>query len=80
MKSTIDLCGPLTDDEIAQGLYSFRELVALGIVKDRTDLQRKQKRYNFPQPLKLGDRQAAFLRARVHAWVRQRATQTDHLK
>ena len=61
------------DEKILEaGVYSFRDLQALGFVKDRTDLHRKQKRYQFPQPVKLGDRQAGFLRAAVHDWVRSR--------
>ena len=55
------------------GVYSFNELQSLGFVKNRTDLQRKQRRYGFPSPVKLGERQAGFLRAEVHAWVRDRA-------
>ena len=61
------------DDKILEaGVYSFNDLQSLGFVKDRTDLHRKQKRYDFPRPVKLGDRQAGFLRAEVHDWVRNR--------
>ena len=43
------------DEKILEaGVYSFRDLQSLGFVKDRTDLHRKQKRYQFPQPIKLG--------------------------
>jgi predicted DNA-binding transcriptional regulator AlpA len=64
----------LIDDKSLQaGVYSFRDLQSLGLVKDRTDLQRKQKRYGFPKPIKLGDRQAAFLRTEVAGWVKERA-------
>jgi len=62
-----------TDDEISLGFYKFSDLVALGIVRDRTDLHRKQRAYGFPRPMKTGDRQAPFLKIRVHNWVRQRA-------
>ena len=62
-----------TDDEIAAGLYSYADLKARGIVRDRTDLHRKQQQYGFPQPIKTGKRQAPFLKTRVHAWVRRRA-------
>jgi hypothetical protein len=56
------------------GFYSFRDLKSGGIVKDRTDLHRKQQKYGFPLPVKLGDRQAAFPREEVHVWLRHRAT------
>jgi predicted DNA-binding transcriptional regulator AlpA len=62
------------------GFYSFRDLQALGFIKDRTDLHRKQRRYDFPLPVKLGDRQAAFLREAVHVWVRQRVAATAVLR
>ena len=55
------------------GVYSFRDLQSLGFIKDRTDLHRKQRKYGFPLPVKLGDRQAAFLREEVHVWFRHRA-------
>ena len=55
------------------GVYSFSDLQSLGFVKNRTDLHRKQRRYGFPSPVKLGKRQAGFLRAEVHGWVRDRA-------
>jgi predicted DNA-binding transcriptional regulator AlpA len=64
----------LIDDKSLQaGVYSFRDLQSLGLVKDRTDLQRKQRKYGFPLPIKFGDRQAAFLRAEVTDWIRGRA-------
>ena len=66
-----------TDEEIAAGLYSYADLEALGIVRDRTDLHRKQQRYGFPWPIKTGERQAPFLKTRVHAWVRRRAALSD---
>ena len=62
-----------TDEEIAAGLYSYADLEARGIVRDRTDLHRKQRLYGFPRPIKTGERQAPFLKTRVHAWVRRRA-------
>jgi predicted DNA-binding transcriptional regulator AlpA len=55
------------------GVYSFNELQSLGFIKSRSDLSRKQKKYGFPLPLKLGEKQAGFLRAEVHRWVRDRA-------
>ena len=64
---------PIDDKSLEAGFYSFRDLQSLGFVKDRTDLQRKQIRYGFPLPIKLGTRQAAFLRAEVTSWVRDRA-------
>ena len=63
---------PLTDAEIALGFYTFAEMKALGIVKDRQDQRRKQIKYGFPKPVKTGDRQAPTAKARVHSWIRQR--------
>jgi predicted DNA-binding transcriptional regulator AlpA len=62
----------LDEKMLEAGVYSFRDLQSLGYVKDRSDLHRKQKRYSFPKTVKLGDRQAGFLRAEVHSWVRER--------
>jgi len=66
---------PMTDqdDDLAGGFYSFSDLKAERIVSDRSDLHRKQRRYGFPQPIKLGERQARFPRAAVLRWLRQRA-------
>ena len=69
-----------SDEEIAAGFYRFQDLVNLGIVRDRTDLHRKQHRYNFPRPTKTGDRQAPFLKTRVHTWVRRRAALSQNLQ
>jgi len=66
-----------TDEEIAAGLYSYADLKARGIVRNRTDLHRKQQRYGCPWPIKTGKRQAPFLKTRVHAWVRHRAALSD---
>jgi predicted DNA-binding transcriptional regulator AlpA len=78
MQHTAEKPQAVRDDEIDAGVYSFRDLLTLGYVKDRTDLHRKQRRYGFPLPLKLGARQAAFLRLRVHQWIRERiAVQQD---
>jgi hypothetical protein len=66
-----------TDEEIAAGLYSYADLKARGIVRDRTDLHRKQQQYGFPRPIKTGKRQAPFLKTRVHAWVRRRAALSE---
>ncbi|MDF0523163.1 hypothetical protein P0R31_38770 [Bradyrhizobium yuanmingense] len=63
----------MTDDEIALGGYRYEDLVADRIVRNRTDLNRKQRKHGFPIPVKLGDRQAWFPKSEVHAWVRQRA-------
>ena len=63
---------PLSDEEIALGFYTFNEMKALGILKDRQDQRRKQLLYGFPLPTKTGDRQAPTSKARVHRWVRQR--------
>ncbi|MGQ2185277.1 helix-turn-helix transcriptional regulator [Bradyrhizobium barranii] len=67
----------LTDDEIGMGFYRFEDLQELRIVENRTDLGRKQADLNFPRPIKTGNSQAAFSKAEVHAWLRQRAALRD---
>ena len=64
---------PIDEKSLEAGVYSFRDLQSLGYVKDRTDLHRKQRRYGFPLPVKLGERQAAFLRQEVLGWLQDRA-------
>ena len=64
---------PIDEKSLEAGVYSFSDLQSLGFVKDRTDLHRKQRRYGFPAPVKLGERQAAFLRREVLGWVKDRA-------
>jgi hypothetical protein len=48
----------LTDEEIALGGYRYEDLVALRIVTNRTDLDRKQTELKFPLPVKTGKSQA----------------------
>jgi hypothetical protein len=48
----------------------------LGFVKDRADKKRKQDKYGFPKPTKMGDRQAPTAKARVHKWARYRDAMT----
>ena len=67
----------LTDDELAQGGYRFEDLQARRIITNRTDLSRKQRELGFPLPVKTGNSQAMFLRAEVHAWLRQRIALRD---
>ena len=62
-----------SDDDLAHGFYSFHDLKTERIVVDRSDLHRKQRRYGFPKPVKLGLRQARFPKAAVLRWLRQRA-------
>ncbi|RVL75350.1 hypothetical protein CN135_25160 [Sinorhizobium meliloti] len=66
----------LNDDE---GFWYFKDLVALGYVKDRADLTRKQQSHGFPRPEKppTAAKQAAapFLRGKVREWVKQRHIQ-----
>jgi hypothetical protein len=63
----------LTDEEIILGGYRFEDLKKLRIVKNRTDLNRKQHELGFPKPIKIGKSQAWFPKSEVHAWIRQRA-------
>ena len=53
------------------GVYSFNDLQSLGFVKNRTDLHRKQRRYGFPSPVKLGER-AGRISARGSSWLGSR--------
>jgi|KBSSwiStaDraftv2_1062776.scaffolds.fasta_scaffold2694743_2 predicted DNA-binding transcriptional regulator AlpA len=63
----------LTDEEIALGGYRYEDLLALRIVTNRTDLDRKQTELKFPLPVKTGKSQAWFPKAEVHKWLRERA-------
>jgi hypothetical protein len=65
-----------SDDDLACGFYSFNDLKAERIVGDRSDLHRKQQRYGFPKPVKLGLRQARFPKEAVHRWLKERAAIT----
>ena len=67
----------LTDEEIALGGYRYEDLLALRIVSNRTDLDRKQAELNFPKPVKTGKSQAWFPKAEVNAWLRKRAALRD---
>ena len=53
----------LTDEEIALGGYRYEDLLALRIVTNRTDLERKQIELNFPKPIKTGKSPSEALRA-----------------
>jgi hypothetical protein len=64
------------DDDFASGVFSFKDLKALGIVKDRPDLHRKQKLYGFPRMIKTGERQAGTFRRPVYRWLKKRAAIT----
>ena len=67
----------LTDDELAQGTYRFEDLVRLGFVTNRTDLNRKQTELKFPKPIKTGKSQASFFKVEVHRWLRWRMELRD---
>ena len=67
----------LTDAELALGGYRFEDLQELRIVANRTDLARKQAEHGFPKAVKTGKKQALFLKAEVHAWLRKRAALRD---
>lgn len=62
----------------------FEGLQSAGLVRDRIDLHRKQKRYGFPLPVKIGDRAAWWPRSWTQAWLTWRAEiardQTDNNK
>jgi len=66
-----------TDEELAQGGWRFEDLQELRIVKNRTDLNRKQRKLGFPKPVKTGESQALFLKVEVCAWLRGRAALRD---
>ena len=67
----------MTDEDYSEGLYRYKDLEAKGIVNGRVDLARKLKKHGFPKPIKVGDRQVAYLKAEVHAWLRKQAEQRD---
>jgi len=67
----------LTDEELELGGIRFDELQKKRIVKNRTDLKRKQDELNFPLPIKTGASQAMFLKSEVYAWLRGRAALRD---
>ena len=67
----------LTDEEIALGGYRFEDLLAMRVVTNRTDLDRKQAELKFPKPIKTGKSQAWFPKAEVNAWLRMRAALRD---
>ncbi|RMI10068.1 hypothetical protein U8C41_23530 [Sinorhizobium meliloti] len=56
--------------------YYFADLVAKGIVRNRTDLHRKIRNEGFPRPEKSSNSMqsaAPYRKARVHAWLDRRA-------
>lgn len=67
----------LTNQELAEGGYRFKDLLDLRIVSGRTDLERKQQQHGFPRPIKTGDRQVWFPKIEVHAWLRKRMELRD---
>ena len=64
------------DEDVESGVYSFKDLQVRGIVKDRSDLHRKQKKHGFPRMFKTAERQAAVFRRPVHRWLKKRANQS----
>jgi predicted DNA-binding transcriptional regulator AlpA len=60
-------------DEFTAGGYRFRDLQAVGIVSNRTDLNRKQRQHGFPRPIKTGERAAWFPKSEIDAWLKKRA-------
>ena len=67
----------ITDKELAEGGYRFDDLVEHRIVSGRTDLDRKQKKYGFPKPVKTANRQTWFPKSEVHEWLRKRMALRD---
>jgi predicted DNA-binding transcriptional regulator AlpA len=53
----------------------YRDLLAAGIVRNRTTLQRWQSRDTdpFPQPIRLGENSVAWRQSDVEAWLERRA-------
>jgi hypothetical protein len=66
-----------TDEELELGGFRFEDLQEKRIVKNRTDLLRKQREHNFPLPVKTGASQAIFLKFEIYAWLRGRAELRD---
>lgn len=57
--------------------YYFNDLVAAGIVRNRSDLSRKRRSEGFPDPEKSSDAMQAaapFRKSKVHAWLDRRAS------
>ncbi|WP_026619409.1 hypothetical protein M728_001111 [Ensifer sp. WSM1721] len=66
------------DRELEYEFYYFADLVAKGIVRNRTDLHRKIHNEGFPRPEKSSNSMQAaapFRKAKVHAWCDRRAAQ-----
>lgn len=54
--------------------YRFEDLQARGVVNDRSDAHRKQRKHHFPTPIKLGDRYAWWPASWIEAWLKWRAS------
>lgn len=67
----------LTDEQLELGGFRFEDLQEKRIVKNRTDLARKQAEHGFPLGVKTGEAQVVFLKSEVFAWLRKRAALRD---
>ena len=55
-------------------LLRYRDLLAAGIVRNRTTLQRWINSGHFPAPIKIGPHTSAWRLADVEAWLSQRVS------
>ena len=63
------------DDEFSG--YRYEDLREKRIVSSRTDMQRKQKEHGFPMPVRLGTRQAWFVKSEIHDWLAKQIAKRD---
>lgn len=58
-------------------LLTYYDLVARGIVNNRTTLDRRIKRKQFPRPIRIGLRNNAWIEDEVDAWEAERVAERD---
>jgi predicted DNA-binding transcriptional regulator AlpA len=67
----------LTADDLAEGFYRTKDLMAMKVISSRSDLRDKQVEAGFPRPLKPGRKVALFPKAEVHRWLQKLAAERD---
>ena len=67
----------LTADDLAEGFYRTKDLMAMKIISSRSDLKDKQDEAGFPRPLKPGRKVALFPKAEVNRWLLALAAKRD---
>lgn len=51
-----------------QKLLTYKSLVAQGYIANRTTLQRRIRRGEFPAPIRVGPRAVAWIKSEIEAW------------